>query len=71
MNIRIDPVIAGRIKNAWGKLSSDQRNRIAPMVMNAHQHAVVASQSRVAPSPNSNGGHALPLVIQRNFKRPG
>ena len=63
MKIRIAPVIAGRIKNAWEKLSSDQRNRIAPMVMNAHQQAVIASQSRVAPSPNSNVGHALPLLF--------
>ena len=63
MNIRIDPVIAGRIKNAWEKLSPDQRNRIAPLVMDAHQQAVIASQSRVAPSPNSNAGHVLPLLF--------
>jgi hypothetical protein len=63
MKIRIDPVIAGRIKNAWDKLSPDQRNRIAPMVMSAHQQAVTASQSLVAPSPNANVGHALPLLF--------
>ena len=63
MNIRIDPVIAGRIRNAWEKLSPDQRKQITPMVMNAHQQAVNVSQSRVAPPPNSNVGHALPLLF--------
>ncbi len=63
MKIRIDPVIVGRIKNAWAKLSPEQQNKIAPMVMNAHQQAVIASQSRVAPAPNANLGHALPLMF--------
>jgi hypothetical protein len=63
MKISIDPVIAGRIKNAWEKLSPDQRKRITPMVMNAHQQAVMASQSKAAPAPNSNVGHALPLLF--------
>jgi hypothetical protein len=61
--ISIDPVLAGRIKTAWQKLSPDQRNRIAPMVMNAHQQAVKVSQSQVAPAPNANMGHALPLMF--------
>jgi hypothetical protein len=63
MKISIDPVIAGRIKAAWEKLSPDQRNNIMPLVMNAHQQAVTASQSRVAPAPNANVGHALPLLF--------
>jgi len=63
MKIRIDPVIAGRIKAAWEKLSTDQRNKIAPLVMKAHQQAVTASQSRQAPASNANTGHALPLLF--------
>src|SRR5208282_2627386 len=63
MNVRIDPVIAGRIKDAWQKLSPDQQKRITPIVMKAHQQAVIASQSRVAPPPNPNVGHALPLMF--------
>ena len=63
MKISIDPVIAGRIKAAWNKLSPEQQNRIAPLVMNAHQQAVTVSQSRSAPAANANAGHALPLVF--------
>ena len=33
------------------------------MVMDAHQQAVTASQSRKAPAPNANVGHALPLIF--------
>jgi hypothetical protein len=63
MKIHIDPVIAGRIKDAWANLAPEQRNRIAPLVMTAHQQTVIASQSRVAPPPNTNVGHALPLMF--------
>jgi hypothetical protein len=63
MKVSIDPVIAGRIKAAWQKLTTDQRNEIAPLVMSAHQHAVTVSQARTAPPPNANVGHALPLMF--------
>lgn len=63
MRLNIDPVIAGRIKAAWANLTPEQRNKIMPLVMNAHQQSVVASQSRGAPAPNANFGHALPLMF--------
>jgi len=57
MKIQIDPVIASRIKQAWGNLSSEQRNRIAPVLAKANQQAVTISQTKVAPKPDPSVPH--------------
>ena len=63
MKISVDPVIASRIKSAWGKLPADQQARITPLLMKGHQQAVAASQARVAPRTDGSIGHALPLAF--------
>lgn len=63
MKISVDPVIASRIKSAWGKLPADQQARITPLLMKGHQQAVTASQARVAPATDGSVGHALPLAF--------
>ncbi len=50
MKISIDPVIAGRIKAAWNKLTPAQRGQLAPLVLDAHQQAVTVAQTRKAPT---------------------
>ena len=55
MKISFDPVIASRIKSAWGKLPADQQARITPLLMKGHQQAVTASQARVAPATDGSG----------------
>jgi len=49
MLIHIDPVIASRIKTAWGKLSAEQQARVAPMLARASHHAQVAAATGQAP----------------------
>jgi hypothetical protein len=63
MKISVDPVIASRLKTAWGKLPPAQRDRITPLLMKAHQQVVTASQARVAPPTDASIGHALPLAF--------
>jgi hypothetical protein len=62
MKISIDPVMASRIKQAWGKLSPAQQKAITPMLLNAHQQAVAASQNKVAPKPDPSVNHNLLLA---------
>jgi hypothetical protein len=62
MKIHIDPVISSRIKQAWGKLSPDQRTRIAPLLAKANQQAVVASQTKTAPPPDPTVPHQALLA---------
>jgi len=62
MKISIDPVIASRIKQAWGKLSTAQQKAITPMLQKAHEQAVTASLTRVAPEPDPTVNHNLLLA---------
>ncbi len=62
MKISIDPVISSRLKQAWDALSPDQRNRIAPLLVKAHQQAVTFSQTRVAPQTDPAVKHQLLLA---------
>lgn len=50
MKISIDPVISGRIKSAWQKLSSAQQAELAPAILQAHQQAISVTQTGKAPS---------------------
>jgi len=50
MKIHIDPVVSARIKAAWDRLPPQQQNRIAPLLSRANQFALVASQTRAAPT---------------------
>jgi len=50
MKIAIDPVISGRIQAAWNKLTSDQRAKLAPLVLGANQQAVAVAQTGQAPT---------------------
>jgi hypothetical protein len=60
MKISIDPVISSRIKTAWGQLTPDQRNRIAPAILHGNQQAVRVSQTGRAPSvPAAHPPHVL------------
>lgn len=63
MGIRVDPVIANRIKAAWDKLPPEQRERITPLLTRAHQQAITTSHARVAPPADTSVGHALPLAM--------
>jgi hypothetical protein len=62
MKIHFDPVVASRIKTAWGKLGEDQKHMILPMLLKAHAQAVALSQSRVAPQPDPTVNHDLLLT---------
>src|SRR6516164_3705789 len=64
MNISIDPVISSRLQKAWAALSPDQRRRIAPLLVKAHQQAVQFSQTKVAPQADPTVKHQL-LLAQR------
>jgi calcineurin-like phosphoesterase family protein len=59
MKISIDPVIAGRIKAAWNKLSSDQRGQLAPLVLEANQQAVTVTQTGKAPADPAVAHHLV------------
>jgi len=50
MKISIDPVIAGRIKSAWSRLSLEQQAELAPAILQAHEQAVIVSQTKKAPA---------------------
>lgn len=62
MNIHFDPVVANRIKRAWGKLTPDQKQMILPMLLKAHQQAVTVSQSKVAPQTDPTVNDSLLLT---------
>lgn len=62
MKINIDPVMSSRLKQAWAALSPDQQNRIAPLLVKAHQQAVTFSQNRVAPKSDPAVRHQLLLA---------
>ena len=62
MNISIDPVISSRLQKAWAALSPDQRRRIAPLLVKAHQQAVQFSQTKVAPQADPTVKHQLLLA---------
>src|SRR6516225_10800369 len=62
MNISIDPVISSRLQKAWAALSPDQRRRIAPLLVKAHQQAVTFSETRVAPQTDPALKHQLLLA---------
>ena len=59
MKISIDPVIAGRIKAAWNKLSPDQQGQLAPLVLNANQQAVTVTQTGKAPTDPAAAHHLV------------
>lgn len=60
--INIDPVVSSRIKQAWAALPPDQKNRVAPMLLKAHQQALAVSQTRVAPPTDPTVGHQVLLA---------
>lgn len=62
MKINIDPVISSRIKQAWTALPPNQQNRIAPLLVKAHQQAVTFSQTQVAPPADPAVRHQLLLA---------
>jgi hypothetical protein len=67
MKIHIDPVIAGRIKTAWGKLSDAQKARVAPMLARASHHAqTVASTGQAPPLPADVPRQALLIASALN-----
>jgi hypothetical protein len=59
MKISIDAVIASRIKAAWPKLTSSQRNGLAPAILSAHQQAVSVAQSKKAPLGPAQPHHLM------------
>ncbi len=63
MKLSIDPVIASRIRTAWEKLTPDQQSRVMPLIVKAHQRAVVASHYKQAPPADSSLGNALTLAF--------
>jgi hypothetical protein len=62
MKINFDPVVVSRIKRAWGKLGAAQKQMILPMLRKAHQQAVMVSQSKVIPQPDSTVNQNLLLT---------
>ncbi|HMD97432.1 MAG TPA: metallophosphoesterase [Terriglobia bacterium] len=62
MKLNIDPAIAGRIKHAYAALSPDQQKHIAPLLAEAHQHALSFSQTGVAPPQDPAVKHDLLLA---------
>ncbi len=50
LKINIDPVISGRIKAAWAKLTPAQRAELAPLFSKAHEQAVEFSRTKRAPA---------------------
>lgn len=49
MKISIDPVISGRIKAAWDKLTPQQQAKYAPALLRANHQAVTVTQAKRAP----------------------
>jgi len=62
MKINLDPVVASRIKRAWGKLDAAQKQMILPMLLRAHRQAITVSQSKVAPPLDPTVNHNLLLI---------
>jgi len=62
MKINFDPVVASRIKSAWGKLTPDQKHTLLPMLLKAHAQAVTVSQTKAAPQPDPTVNHNLLLI---------
>jgi hypothetical protein len=60
--ITFDPVIASRIRKAWGNLTADQQRALSPLVLKAHQQAVTLTQTKVAPPPDPTVNHNLLLA---------
>lgn len=59
MPIKIDPVISGRIKAAWGKLTPAQRAELTPAISQANQQAVSVSQTGKAPTAKAAPHHLI------------
>jgi hypothetical protein len=62
MKINFDPVVASRIKRAWGRLTTAQKQRILPLLLKAHRQAVTVSHSKEAPPPDPTVSHNLVLT---------
>ena len=62
MKINFDPVVASRIKRAWGRLTTAQKQRILPLLLKAHRQAVTVSHSKEAPPPDPTVNHNLVLT---------
>jgi Calcineurin-like phosphoesterase len=63
MKIYIPPTTAGRIRDAWEKLTPEQRSRILPLLQRAHQKTLIATQERVAPHLDEKVGTPLNLAL--------
>jgi hypothetical protein len=61
MAFSFNPVMAGRIQKAWDALTPEQRNKIQPVVLDAHRQAFATVQGN-APVHKSDVPHALLLV---------
>jgi hypothetical protein len=55
MRIYIEPTTASRIKDAWNKLSPDQRSRILPLFHEAHQKTLLATKGVPPPVDSALG----------------
>ena len=62
MRVYIEPTTASRIKDAWNKLSPDQRNRILPLFQQAHQNTLMATKG-IPPPVDSALGPPLNLAM--------
>ena len=62
MKISLDPVIVSRLKQAWDKLPQDQKARLAPTLLAAHQQAVTVTQTGTAPTADPAVPHQLLLA---------
>ncbi len=61
MKTSINPVISSRIKNAWAKLSPEQRSRIAPLLQRGHQRTLIAARAGIPPPVDPEIGPSLNL----------
>jgi surface antigen len=61
MKITVDPVIAARIRRAWNALPSEQRTKLAPMLLQAHQQAIAVTRGAAPAGPAA--GHGLSLAV--------
>jgi hypothetical protein len=59
MKINIDPVMSGRIKAAWAKLTPAQQAELAPAISYAHQQAVSVSKTGKAPAAAAAPHHLM------------
>jgi hypothetical protein len=55
MKTYIAPTTASRIKEAWNRLSPDQRNRILPLFQQAHQNTLLATKGVPPPVDSALG----------------